>query len=65
MQKSQSAFVKVLGGAPYIKILDFLLAEGRILDYSLTDISKHTGVAWSWDDSEINNEFKKLQKTMT
>lgn len=47
MQKNQSAFVKVLGETPYIKVLDFLLAEGRVLDYSLTDISKHTGVAWS------------------
>lgn len=47
MKTNQSAFVKVLGDTPYIKVLDFLLSEGRILDYSLTDISKQTGVAWS------------------
>ncbi|MBI4174741.1 MAG: helix-turn-helix transcriptional regulator [Candidatus Aenigmarchaeota archaeon] len=47
MSKNDSAFVKVLGETPYIKVLDFLLAEGRVLDYSLTDIAKHTGVAWS------------------
>lgn len=45
--QSQSAFVRVLGETPYIKVLDFLLSEGRVLDYSLTDISKHTGVSWS------------------
>lgn len=47
MKNDQSAFVKVFGDTPYIKVLDFLLSEGRVLDYSLTDISKHTGVAWS------------------
>src|SRR3989344_6772 len=47
MNKSKSAFVKVLGNTPYIRVLDFLLTEGRILEYSLTDISKHTDVSWS------------------
>lgn len=45
--KSQSALIKIYGDTPYIKVLDFLLMEGRVLDYSLTDISKRTGVAWS------------------
>ncbi len=47
MSKNKSAFVKVLGNTPYIRVLDFLLTEGRILEYSLTDISKHTDVSWS------------------
>jgi hypothetical protein len=47
MEKNKSAFVKILGDTPYIRVLDFLLTEGRILDYSLTDISKQTNVAWS------------------
>lgn len=47
MAENKSAFIRVLGGAPYIRVLDFLLSEGRILDYTLTDISKHTNVSWS------------------
>lgn len=42
-----SAFMRVFGDAPYIKVLDFLLAEGRILEYTLTDIAKYTNVAWA------------------
>jgi len=47
MSKSKSAFVKVFGNTPYIRVLDFLLSEGRVLEYSLTDITKHTDVSWS------------------
>lgn len=60
MTNSKSAFRRVLGDTPYIRVLDFLLAEGRVLDYSITDISDHTGVAWSTLHT-VWPEFLKLQ----
>jgi DNA-binding transcriptional ArsR family regulator len=43
----KSAFAEVFGDAPMIRLLDFLLDEGRYFDYSLTDVAKHSGVSWS------------------
>jgi len=47
MNENKSAFVKIMGNTPYIRVMDFLLSEGRTFDYTLTDISKHTNVSWS------------------
>ena len=38
--------IKVLGDYPLIRILNYLLIF-RAYDYSLTDIAKDSGVAWS------------------
>jgi DNA-binding transcriptional ArsR family regulator len=55
----KSAFRRVFGDSPLIRVLDFLLEEGRTFDYSLTDIAKNSGVAWS-TLHEIFPRFEKL-----
>ena len=42
----QTAFVEVFGSSPLIKVLDFLLTY-REFDYSLSDITKESGVGWN------------------
>jgi len=54
----KSAFRRIFGDSPLIKVLDFLLAEGRSFDYSLTEIAKNSGVAWS----TLHEIFPKLEK---
>jgi len=43
----ESAFVRVLGSSPVVKLLDFLLAERGLYDYSMTEISENADVSWS------------------
>ena len=43
---ADSYFVKIFGGSPVVKVLDFLLTF-REYDYSLTEISVNSEVAWS------------------
>lgn len=47
MEKNKSALLNVLGDTPYNRVLNFLLDEGRTWDYSLSDIARHSKVAWS------------------
>ncbi len=54
----KSAFRKVFGESPMIKIMDFLLAERGLYDYTLSDISKNSGVSWS----TLHRIFPKLVK---
>ncbi len=42
----KSIFIELFGNSPTIKILNHLLIF-REFDYSLTDIAKESGVAWS------------------
>jgi len=42
----ESYFIQLMGSSPMSKVLDFLLTF-REYDYSLTEISKNSGVAWS------------------
>jgi DNA-binding IclR family transcriptional regulator len=42
-----SAFRRVFGNSPMIRVIDFLLAERGLYDYTLSDISKNSGVSWS------------------
>lgn len=53
----KSAFRRVFGDSPLIRVLDFLLEEGRTFDYSLTEICRHSGVAWS----TLHEIFPKLE----
>jgi len=46
MERDKTAFVEVFGSSPLIKVLDFLITY-REFDYSLSDISKETGVGWN------------------
>ena len=43
----KSAFVRVLGDTPVIRVIDFLLAERGLYDFTLTDIAENSGVSWS------------------
>ncbi|NCN39375.1 MAG: hypothetical protein COY38_01530 [Candidatus Aenigmarchaeota archaeon CG_4_10_14_0_8_um_filter_37_24] len=43
----KSAFVKVFGNSPVVKLMDFLLAERSLFDYTLTDIAENSGVSWT------------------
>ena len=43
----KSSFVNVFGDTPMIRIIDFMLCEGRYFDYSLSEIARHSGVGWS------------------
>ncbi|MBN2014039.1 MAG: helix-turn-helix domain-containing protein [Candidatus Altiarchaeota archaeon] len=45
--EEKSAFKRVFGDSPTIKVIDFLLAERGLYDYTLSDISKNSGVSWS------------------
>jgi hypothetical protein len=44
--KDKTAFSEILGTSPLIRVLDFLMTY-REFDYSLTDISKESGVGWN------------------
>ncbi len=54
----KSAFRKVFGDSPLIRVMDFLLEEGRTFDYSLTEIAKNSDVAWS----TLHTIFPRLEK---
>ncbi|GEM_PF-846906 len=47
MEGNKSVLLIVLGDTPYNRLLNFLLDEGRTWDYSLSDIARHSNVAWS------------------
>ncbi|MFC1691370.1 hypothetical protein ACFL0W_04275 [Nanoarchaeota archaeon] len=53
----QTIFIQTLGDYPLIRILNHLLIF-REFDYSLTDIAKESGVAWS----TLNLLWPKLEK---
>ena len=44
--EERSIFVEYFGSSPLIKVLDFLI-EGRMFDYSMTEIARKSGVGWS------------------
>lgn len=44
--EDQTAFVEVFGNSPLIRVLDFLMTY-REFDYSLSDITKESGVGWN------------------
>lgn len=44
--EEKTSFRLVFGDAPTVKVLDFFL-DNREFDYSLTDIAKGAGIAWS------------------
>ncbi|MFH0986654.1 MAG: hypothetical protein V1911_01255 [Candidatus Micrarchaeota archaeon] len=46
MAEDKSLFLKIFGGSPIIKTLDFLITF-REFDYSLTDIAEQAGVGWT------------------
>src|SRR3990167_5294804 len=45
-RQSATAFIEVFGNSPLIRVLDFLMTY-REFDYSLSDITKESGVGWN------------------
>jgi DNA-binding transcriptional ArsR family regulator len=43
----KSAFVRVFGDTPVVRVIDFLLAERGLYDFTLTDIAENSEVSWS------------------
>lgn len=43
---NETAFVKVFGRSPLIRLLDFLILERGLFDYSISELSENTGVSW-------------------
>ncbi len=64
--QDESFFVRALGGAPLIKVLDFLI-ENRIFDYSKTDLARETGISRVTLDSFWGNliELDLIKSTRT
>jgi len=54
--EEKSAFRRVFGNSPTIRVIDFLLAERGLYDYTLSDISENSGVSWS----TLHRIFPKL-----
>lgn len=53
----KTAFRKILGDSPYLKIMDFLL-ESEGLDYSLSEMAENSGVSWA----TIQKLYRILEK---
>ena len=45
-QENKSIFLEYFGDYPLMKVLDFLI-ESRGMDYSMTEITKNSGVGWT------------------
>ena len=54
--EEKSAFRRVFGDSPMVKVMDFLLAEKGLYDYTLSDISENSGVSWT----TLHKIFPKL-----
>jgi len=54
----KSAFRMVFGDSPLVKVLDFLLAERGLYDYTLSDICENSGVSWT----TLHRIFPRLVK---
>ncbi|HLC56165.1 MAG TPA: hypothetical protein VJJ23_02910 [Candidatus Nanoarchaeia archaeon] len=53
--KEKNVFLDYVGNSPFMRILDFLIT-GREFDYTMTDISKKSGVGWT----TFNRIFPKM-----
>jgi len=58
MTEDISAFVMAFGEAPVIKVMDFLIAERGLYDYTLTEIAENSGVSWA----TLHKIFPMLEK---
>jgi hypothetical protein len=54
----ETAFVKVLGNSPIIRLLDFLIMERGLWDYSIRELSQNTGISWQTVDKLIEGFLK-------
>lgn len=54
----ETAFVKILGSSPIVKLLDFLILERGLFDYSISELSENTGISWVTVDKLIQKFVK-------
>ncbi len=54
----QTAFLKIVGDTPMMRIWDFLLIERGLFDYSMTEIARNSHVSWT----KFNKIFPELVK---
>ncbi len=54
----KTAFTNIVGNTAEMRILDFMLIEGRLFDYPMTEIAKNSHVSWS----TFNDVFPKFVK---
>jgi len=47
VERLKTNFVKVFGDTPTNRLWDFLILSRRLFDYSMTDVSEATGIAWN------------------
>jgi DNA-binding transcriptional ArsR family regulator len=55
---NETAFVRVFGKSPIIKLLDFLILERGLFDYSISELSENTGISWVTADKLIKSFVK-------
>jgi len=55
----QTIFTKIVGDSAEMRIIDFLLLEGRLFDYPMTEIAKNSHVSWT-TFNEIFPKFIKM-----
>ena len=46
-ERLTSNFVKAFGDTPTNRLWDFLILSRKLFDYSMTDVSEATGIAWN------------------
>ncbi len=54
----RSAFVRVFGDSPVVKVIDFLLTEKGLYDYTLKDIAENSNISFV----TLQGIFPKLEK---
>ena len=54
----KSAFIRVFGDSPVVRIIDFLLAERGLYDYTLKDIAENSRVSFV----TLHGIFPRLEK---
>ena len=54
----RSAFVRVFGNSPVVRVIDFLLTERGLYDYTLKDIAENSNVSFV----TLQAVFPKLEK---
>ena len=58
MAELKSSYIEVMGDNPKNRIIDFLVTERGLFDYSKTEIAKEADVAWGTTDKIIDDLVK-------
>lgn len=59
MAELKSSYIEVMGDNPKNRIIDFLITERGLFDYSKTEIAKEADVAWGTTDKIIDDLHKE------